>query len=112
MIDLAELVEKVKGHTPGPWEYILGTGFDVFDVAESHVVCRGWNSYRPKLEADARLIAAAPELLTLALEQAQEIKRLKGAILWALGGGEDFRARAEGEGAYWWRTELRKRSGL
>lgn len=38
---------------------------------------------------------------------------LKAAILWALGGeGSNFRTRAEGEGAYWWRTELRRRAGM
>jgi hypothetical protein len=37
--------------------------------------------------------------------------RLAAAIVWALG-YTDFRSRREGEGAYWWRTELADRSGL
>lgn len=40
-----------------------------------------------------------------------ENKRLRGAIVWALG-YTDFRAREEGEGAYWWRPELRRRAAL
>jgi len=41
-----------------------------------------------------------------------EIKKLKKAVLWALGSESDFKQRKEGEGAYWWRKELRKRAGL
>lgn len=38
-------------------------------------------------------------------------KRLRAAITWALGEGDsDFRLREEGEGPYYWRTELRKRA--
>lgn len=40
-----------------------------------------------------------------------EMARLRGAIVWALG-YTDFRAREEGEGAYWWRPELRRRAAL
>jgi hypothetical protein len=44
-------------------------------------------------------------------ELERENKRLKKAICWALG-ETDFRPRGTGEGAFWWRTELRRRSGL
>ena len=37
---------------------------------------------------------------------------LEAAIEWALGAAEDFRARRDGEGAYWWRAELRQRAAL
>lgn len=41
------------------------------------------------------------------------IVELETAIRWALGEDESgFRARRDGEGAYWWRTELRKRTRL
>lgn len=41
----------------------------------------------------------------------REIKRLRSAIEWALGMGKDgFRPRMDGEGQYWWRTELRARA--
>lgn len=41
-----------------------------------------------------------------------ENERLKDAIRWALG-ETDFRGRMEGEkGAFYWRKELRERSGL
>lgn len=62
-------------HTPGPWEvfhHSIGTGvtstkaFDVSDVAH----CSGFNSRRTRDEelANARLIAAAPELLEVLKE--------------------------------------------
>ncbi len=41
-----------------------------------------------------------------------ENARLRGAILWALGETEEFKVREAGDGAYWWRTELRKKSAL
>jgi hypothetical protein len=37
-------------------------------------------------------------------------QRLTNAIRWALGEGDDFRPRVVGEGAYWWRNELRARA--
>lgn len=37
--------------------------------------------------------------------------RMERAILWALG-TSDFPSRKEGQGAYWWRTELQKRAGI
>lgn len=41
-----------------------------------------------------------------------ENDRLRAAIMWALGCEDEFRARYKHEGAYWWRTELRERSGI
>lgn len=38
--------------------------------------------------------------------------RLESAIRWALGETDEFPPREEGQGAYWWRKELRERSGL
>lgn len=40
----------------------------------------------------------------------EEVERLREAIAWALGEVGDFRHREPGEGAYWWRTELRRRA--
>jgi len=40
----------------------------------------------------------------------QRVRALNDAIVWALG-YTDFRLREPGEGAYWWRTELRQRCG-
>lgn len=41
----------------------------------------------------------------------EDVARLTKAIVWALG-YTDFRARENGEGAYWWRPELRRRAAL
>lgn len=38
--------------------------------------------------------------------------RLLEAVLWALGESDTFTPRAEGDGQYWWRKELRRRAGL
>jgi len=45
------------------------------------------------------------QLATLTAER----DRLREAVLWALG-YTDFRARKDGDGPYWWRTELRSRA--
>ena len=43
---------------------------------------------------------------------AAELNRLHDVIRWALGENGDFAQRPEGKGAYWWRTELRRRANL
>ena len=43
---------------------------------------------------------------------ARELLTLRSAVKWALGEEGDFAPRAEGQGAYWWRSELRKRIAL
>lgn len=43
----------------------------------------------------------------------RDAARYRAAIEWALGGeGSDFRLRQDGEGAYWWRIELRQRAAM
>ena len=41
-----------------------------------------------------------------------EVDRLRAAILWADGQGDEFPPRPEGRGPYWWRAELMRRAGL
>ena len=43
-------------------------------------------------------------------EARAENAALREAIAWALGESGNFPPREDGEGAYWWRTELRKRA--
>ncbi len=47
-------------HTPGPWEVELGTA-----NRDWHIIKRGtaWNATSAERDANARLIAAAPDLL-------------------------------------------------
>ena len=69
--------ESIKGHTPGPWtlenrhdERGTPSGINVFSEAEATFICRmpdgasvqGGHAW-PEQLANARLIAAAPELL-------------------------------------------------
>ncbi len=37
---------------------------------------------------------------------------MRKALRWALGEADEFPPRKEGEGAYWWRTELGRRAAL
>lgn len=61
-------------------------------------------------------LQAIDTLLTLLTEYErhgtpERFAALERAIEWALGeSGEGFATRREGEGAYWWRTELRRRA--
>lgn len=43
--------------------------------------------------------------------RAEANERLRDAILWALGENGEFRLGEVGEGAFWWRKELRRRAG-
>lgn len=43
---------------------------------------------------------------------AEENEKLRSAIEWALGVGDGFDPRKDGEGAYWWRKGLAERAGL
>lgn len=56
--------------------------------------------YLPKLAELKRACAGAY----------RRVSELENAIAWALGANGHFQPRPEGAGAYWWRTELRKRS--
>lgn len=70
-------------------------------------------STRPTFQQMFREAQKTPELwkelYSLSIQREQ---MLEDAIRWALGEKGDFPARQEGEGAYWWRSELRRRAGL
>jgi hypothetical protein len=55
--------------------------------------------------------ALANAKIDLRMAKAREC-RMQTAIRWALGELGGFHGREEGQGAYWWRTELRERSAL
>jgi hypothetical protein len=42
----------------------------------------------------------------------KRIQQLEGAIRWACGEIGEFPPRKEGQGAFWWRSELRRRAGM
>lgn len=69
--------------------------------------------YIDKLRAIEAWNTRTPSLIPISdsVKLKKENKRLKDSIKWVLG-YSDFRARKEGEGAYWWRKELRERSGI
>lgn len=46
------------------------------------------------------------------MEAAEEIKRLRAAIVWALGAGDEFKPQGTMDGKYWWRGELASRAGM
>lgn len=56
------------------------------------------------------LCAAKDHAQIAALEA--EVARLRDAILWACGVRGEFPIRREGQGAYYWRKELRERAGI
>ena len=80
-----DLLARLTGFTPGRWRLdafndecvcgkveavILGGGFDIAVLPGAYL----------KADADAQLIAAAPELHRIATEQAAEIARLREAL--------------------------------
>jgi hypothetical protein len=81
----------------------------------------GLAAVRGSVTRELQYIADSPErkyggfhihAVTTAKSALQEIRRLRRAVKWALGENGDFEQRPEGAGAYWWRTELRRRAGM
>lgn len=72
-------------HTPGPWEACEPGDYGDFD-GESRVVCSAdpddmrriavvhWSKHHPETDANARLIAASPELLDLAYQYLSDLR--------------------------------------
>jgi hypothetical protein len=56
--------------------------------------------------------AALPSAPSEGPSDKERVKQLEDAIRWALGEGDDFPPRMEGQGKYWWRTELRLRAAI
>lgn len=64
--------EEIVKHTPAPWTANIARrignvagGFSVEEASTGHVICgrAGWPTRAQESEANARLIAAAPDLL-------------------------------------------------
>lgn len=83
-------------HTPGPWFTEVGTARVLSDDARATIICEVTGApNNPATIADARLIAAAPDLIAAALECVEmeneprflygAIKSLKAAISKATG---------------------------
>ncbi len=64
-------------HTPGPWE-IVGPHFDIYRVQSSDYVCQASKAAGDWREGNARLIAAAPDLL-------EALRRIAGGNIEGLG---------------------------
>ena len=80
-----EQLDELKGHTPGPWVYVetLSSCY----VKAGHYTERGKEivnysySLSPTIDsANAKLIAAAPDLLAHIDEQQSEIEMLQGSL--------------------------------
>ena len=104
-----EAARKLDGYTPGPWD---ASGLTVYDTCMDGVAsCH--------TGADARLIAAAPDLHRLALDLAAERERLLTALrlhkAWADSertgpdyGGQSRDTHPDGERIWrqWWDNQL------
>lgn len=75
----------MSDHTPGPWRVIEAPQLEtavIVAAATTNVAILSWmgNAAKPieQRDADARLIAAAPDLLALALQYASECAECTG----------------------------------
>lgn len=72
----------MAGHTPGPWEYIgIYTTTTTIVAANGREVCEV-SSGTLESFANARLIAAAPELLTAAKFAVEVLDEVMGNRVW------------------------------
>jgi hypothetical protein len=94
-------------HTPGPWTYKLDNDSPVnFEITTAHAPtsivsgCGCCDSPWVSSEADARLIAAAPELLEALEEIVKEYYENPDngrTLRWAIDGAKEAIAKAKGE---------------
>jgi len=102
---LHKLITKWRTSADRSWEMLLRTN----SAKEPE-----WAVELETNANDLRMCADEAEAVLAAAQK--EIERLREAISWALGypprEGESFRERRKGEGAYWWRSELRARAAL
>lgn len=81
-------IKKIEGFTPGPWyietaepnEHSIMLEVATNDVLICGVYFDNNPMEEPEVKATASLIAYAPDLYKIALEQQEEIERLKGHI--------------------------------
>jgi hypothetical protein len=72
----------VSAHSPGPWRTGFGLGFVVYDAKGAIVAAVDAGPGRgAQCQVDARLIAAAPELLAMVREQQATIRELVGLVV-------------------------------
>ena len=81
-----EQLDAFRGHTPGPWRRGEDNKWAIIDDKDMTVICRmqPWDESGGRIDdnADAHLIAAAPDLLAHIDEQQAEIDRLREALQW------------------------------
>lgn len=74
-------------------------------------LAKGYSDKADRLEAElAGASSAINQIQPVLIALEQERDALREAVHWALGERGDFPTRQEGQGAYWWRTELREKA--
>ena len=78
-----EQLDALRGHTPGPWERV-DNKWDVVSIKKGILICTTypWDVTGGRIEdnADANLIAAAPDLLAHIDEQQRKIEKMTEAL--------------------------------
>ena len=97
------LVERLTGFTPGPWNVGPIDDTRVEDTLGNEVAQIDGDYNQPEtwpvMEANARLIAAAPDLLAALTAALDEIERLRLLVRWAFFEGYGYTRIEPGEGA-------------
>ena len=79
---MSNTVEPMKKHTPGPWKSVMKVHVvDVNDTRIADVIDRfdgKDNNFKSSAEANARLIAAAPELLEVLIDAREDLAKRTG----------------------------------
>ena len=103
-------------------QFVLASDYDALAARLAHAEACLAEKHLRLAEADAHLASlqnryeqVTAENVALSERMAEaEARRdqIREAILWALGERDEFPTREPGQGAYWWRTELRRRAFL
>lgn len=104
---------KTREATAVRWEDVHGANRDLMVATASEMYATLAAALTDRTAAIAAARAAGREEQRALDAEARDevVARLASSIVWALGAGEDFPPREDGDGAYWWRKELSKRAG-
>jgi hypothetical protein len=94
------VMENILAHIKS----VLEDNDGALSYEEAHEIALEHAKRFPQISSDRLYVELA--------EANRRTEELEAAIFWACGVNGTFPPRQDGEGAYWWRTELRERAGI
>ena len=85
MTDLATIKKALEGATPGPWSVEYKHGTTRIETGAGCTMCdEPYYPWVPGNAADWQLIALAPDMARMCIEQADRIEELEAKLQWVI----------------------------